>query len=132
MLIIDFGLVVLIWIVQIIIYPGLHYYDRQGLLDWHAKYTTRITIIVMPLMIGQIIMHGLGIIEGFSWIKLVSVILILMAWLNTFIWAVSLHGQIANQKNIETAISSLIRVNWYRTVFWTLVFCLDMFSFLEN
>ena len=53
-LLVDFGLVVLIWIVQLIIYPSFLYYNSNTLSKWHKTYTGRITTIVAPLMIAQI------------------------------------------------------------------------------
>ena len=50
----DFGLLVLIWMVQLVVYPGFKYYQRERLLEWHARYTSRISYIVGPLMLGQL------------------------------------------------------------------------------
>ncbi len=44
-LLFDFGLVVLIWIVQLVIYPGLCYYSETDLLKWHKLYTSRIAYV---------------------------------------------------------------------------------------
>ncbi len=121
---IDFGLVVLIWVVQLIVYPGFSYYDEQRLRSWHKKYTTYITVIVMPLMIGQVAMHLIDIIKAFTLIKLIAAIMILIVWCITFLYAIPLHQKIAKGKDIDTTILSLLRINWYRTILWTLVFCL--------
>ena len=43
-LLLDFGLMVLIWIVQLVIYPGLCYYKSEDLGNWHKIYTGRIGI----------------------------------------------------------------------------------------
>ena len=53
-LIVDFGLLVLIWIVQLIIYPSFLYYKSKNLMVWHQKYTERIAVIVLPLMLMQL------------------------------------------------------------------------------
>lgn len=53
-LLLDFGLVVLIWIVQLVIYPSLCYYQDKDLAKWHKIYTQRIGVIVGPLMIAQL------------------------------------------------------------------------------
>ncbi|MBT8328510.1 MAG: hypothetical protein KJN87_02300, partial [Desulfofustis sp.] len=47
------GLVVLIWLVQIIIYPGMHGWDQARFAQLHKDYATRISFIVGPLMLGQ-------------------------------------------------------------------------------
>ncbi|MDN5217532.1 hypothetical protein QQ020_36000 [Fulvivirgaceae bacterium BMA12] len=126
LLLFDFGLVVLIWMVQLIVYPGFGYYDEQRLRSWHKKYTTYITVIVMPLMIGQVVTHLTDIIEAFTLLKLITAIMILVIWLITFLYAVPLHRKIDKGKDIDQTILSLLRINWYRTILWTLVFCLQL------
>ncbi|MEO1009857.1 MAG: hypothetical protein AAFX53_01035 [Bacteroidota bacterium] len=53
----DFGLVVLIWSVQLIIYPSFQFYNPIELLLWHGIYVHRITYVVLPLMVGQLVFY---------------------------------------------------------------------------
>lgn len=124
--IIDFGLVVLIWMTQLVVYPSFTHFSEGDLINWHSKYTSAVSIIVMPLMIGQLVVHGVSIYEQFSVVKLLALILIGFAWINTFFYAVPLHNQIAQGENEAEAANALVRVNWYRTVGWTAVFLLGM------
>ncbi|MFY0652275.1 MAG: hypothetical protein JXQ96_09595 [Cyclobacteriaceae bacterium] len=121
----DLGLVVLIWIVQLIIYPGFAYYESTALVRWHHKYTMYITIIVMPLMIGQVLAHGIDTFSNYSWFKALACILILMNWVITFMYAVPLHNQIGKGVDTSTAVKALVRSNWPRTILWTMVFVLQ-------
>src|SRR5919112_3032071 len=50
----SFGLVVLIWLVQIIIYPAFAEIAPDRFARWHAGYTRAVTWIVAPLMLGQV------------------------------------------------------------------------------
>ena len=43
------GLLILIWLVQIIIYPGLARIPSNDFVNYHAWYVTRITMVVLPL-----------------------------------------------------------------------------------
>lgn len=123
---VDFGLVVLIWVVQLIVYPGFQYYELEGLLEWHKRYTSAITFIVMPLMLGQVVSHWIEITQVFTVIKLIMLLLIGLAWVITFWYAVPLHQRITDADRTDEAIQSLIRINWYRTVLWTLVLGLQL------
>ena len=123
---VDFGLVILIWMTQLIVYPSFQYYSVEKLLEWHSKYTTQISIIVMPLMLAQVALHGYGLVNSFSYWRLFTVVAILLAWVNTFGFAVPLHNQIAAGVDTHEAVSKLINVNWYRTVLWSLVFLLGI------
>ena len=125
-LIVDFGLVILIWMTQLVVYPSFTHYAANDLIGWHGRYTTAISIIVMPLMLLQVGLHGWQLINDFSWIGLGAVVLIGLAWANTFFFAVPLHNQIAAERNVLEAAASLVRVNWFRTVVWSLVFLLGL------
>lgn len=133
LLITDVGLVVLIWIVQLIIYPGFLYYENSSLLDWHKKYTNRITVIVLPLMLSQAILHGIELKLHFSLVQLLICVLITSCWIVTFLFAVPLHSRITENEHTTQAITSLIKVNWSRTILWTMVFILQfVLVFLIN
>lgn len=125
-LIVDFGLVVLIWMTQLVVYPSFTYFSENDLINWHARYTTAVSILVMQLMLGQIAIHGWLLQRDFSWIGLLALVLVGLAWVNTFFFAVPLHNQIASEKNVLEAASSLVKVNWYRTVLWSVVFLLGL------
>lgn len=120
--IIDFGLVVLIWLVQLIIYPSFQYIDKAQLSDWHSKYTVLITFVVMPLMFGQVALHGLELYRKPDLMNGLQAVLIAAVWALTFLKAVPLHSQIQSGVNLSEAIPSLITWNWPRTVIWSLIF----------
>ncbi|MEM9337446.1 MAG: hypothetical protein AAGA66_01875 [Bacteroidota bacterium] len=129
---VDFGLVVLIWMTQLIVYPGFNYYSEAQLIEWHVKYTKAISIIVMPLMLGQVLLHGWGLLNDFSMIRLFIALLIALAWVNTFFFAVPLHSKIAAGTDVMDSAASLVRVNWYRTFLWSAVFVLSLFKSLKS
>ena len=131
-LLIDFGLVILIWMTQLVVYPSFMYYSEPDLIHWHTKYTTAISIIVMPLMLTQVGMHGWQLSQNFSWLNLGVSALIALAWVNTFFFAVPLHNQIAAENNVLEAARGLVSVNWYRTVLWTTVFLISLYQYLKN
>lgn len=127
-LIVDFGLVILIWMTQLIVYPSFRYYEEAQLLQWHHKYTGAITVIVMPLMLAQVALHGYLLYSNFNWASMIGVILIALIWVNTFTMAVPLHNQIASNNDPLMAAEKLVSINWYRTIAWTLVFLIAFFS----
>jgi hypothetical protein len=54
-LLFDAGLFVLIWMVQLMVYPSFLYYEKQNLVKWHNHYVKGLAIIVIPIMFGQLI-----------------------------------------------------------------------------
>lgn len=128
-IVLDFGLLVLIWIVQRIIYPGFQYYHTDDLIVWHRKYTLRIGFIVAPLMIGQL---GISLVQVFlttSIYTIVSLILIVLVWISTFLQFVPIHTNISKGVFSEEQLRSLVGKNWLRTILWTVLFLMSLFHF---
>ena len=130
--IVDFGLVVLIWMVQLVVYPGFQYYDKESLLRWHGPYTQNITYIVLPLMVGQLALHGFGLWNDLHPVRVIAMALVIGTWVVTFVYAVPLHGKIGEGVDMTQSVVSLIRINWIRTVMWTAIFLLTYFLLPEN
>jgi hypothetical protein len=121
-LLLDFGLVILIWLVQLVIYPSFLHYVKADLIRWHKKYTPRITFIVLPLMLGQLMLYGSLLQEGKTFYSIGSFVLVLMAWLLTFTVFVPRHKQITSGVYSEKTLTQLVDFNWSRTLIWTLLF----------
>lgn len=127
-LVVDFGLLVLIWLVQLVIYPSFRYCAEEHLCAWHARYTRRIGYIVMPLMLAQVAIIGAQVYAEATLFAIVSAMLVVLVWAATFFQAVPLHNQIAAGRDTAEAISRLITANWTRTVLWTCIFVLGLLT----
>lgn len=121
-LLLDFGLVVLIWMVQIIVYPGFTFYSKKDLGSWHKTYTARLPVIVVPLMLGQLIVAGWMLLMNPSFYTIGSLLIIVLLWLLTFLIFVPLHQHITKDPGNNKAIVQLVSKNWLRTVLWTILF----------
>lgn len=126
---IDFGLVILVWMTQLVVYPSFTYFSPGDLLLWHRRYTTYISFLVIPLMLAQLLTHGVGLWQHFSLPRLLAAILIGLIWVNTFGYAVPLHNKISAGTDVASSAKQLVAINWYRTVLWTVVFLLGIFFF---
>ena len=129
-LIFDTATLVLIWAVQLAIYPGLTYYRHNELGVWHRSYTKRITLIVLPLMFGQLAFSTGEAIADTSFITILKLVIILIVWVLTFSVFVPLHNSIENSNENESPMitKKLVKNNWWRTLFWTLVFALSAYK----
>ena len=126
-LLFDFGLVVLIWIVQRIVYPGFLFYQAKDLINWHQIYTSRFTFIVLPLMLGQL---GISVYQLISEVNLYtasSLIIIVLIGVVTFSHFVPIHAKISKGQSSQKMLLSLIKKNWLRTFLWTILFLYSMF-----
>lgn len=127
-LLLDFGLMILIWLVQLIIYPGFSYYQKNNLIQWHKQYTQRLAYIVMPLMVGQLCLSVIGIFNKFSVLKAIDLVLIITVWLSTFLQFVPLHYKISSNLINDKDLKHLVLRNWLRTILWTLIFILGVIA----
>lgn len=131
-LLFDVGLFVLIWMTQLIVYPSFTHFDPVDLQKWHSSYTLRISILVMPLMVGQLVVHIHQLTQDFSLIPSVALVCILLAWANTFLYAVPLHNQITSGDDISIATEKLVSLNAWRTGFWSFVFLTDLYLLFKK
>ncbi|MEM7574752.1 MAG: hypothetical protein AAF433_17740 [Bacteroidota bacterium] len=116
----------LIWLVQLVHYPSFRYIgDFQA---FHGHHTSSISLIVGPLMLAELaISVYLAWSSSFQWQWLLPLLMVLLIWANTFFQAVPLHEKLAQQAVVgadstamQEQIEALIRVNWPRTILWTL------------
>jgi len=127
-LLLDFGLFILIWLVQLVIYPSFQYYVKDDLIRWHKKYTPRITFIVLPLMLGQLMLYGALLQEEKTFYSIGSFVLVLIAWLLTFTIFVPRHNEISSGTYSEKMLTHLVKFNWSRTLLWTLLFLWNLMT----
>ena len=126
-LIIDFGLVVLIWTVQLVIYPSFLYYQREDLLIWHRKYTSQISLIVIPLMLAQLGFSIVQVTLTSSFLAISSLVLVLLIWILTFWQFVPIHNSISGSIVDTKMLNTLVKKNWIRTILWTAIFLMSIF-----
>lgn len=122
LLLADFGMLLTIWLVQVIIYPSFYHYSEPKLQQWHARYTQRITFFVLPLMFVQMGGHAWLLWQDFALFRLFTMLLIGIAWGMTFLVEVPYHSKIGKGENLDKNIEGLILWNWPRTIAWTLAF----------
>ena len=129
-LLLDFGLCILIWMVQLIVYPSFAFYNNTQLLTWHKTYTKAIALIVIPLMLGQL---GIAIYQVFlaqNSYTLVSIVLVVFLWGITLLKFAPMHQQISEGNTQIQLLKTLVQMNWIRTIIWTLLFVLSSASVL--
>lgn len=122
----DFGLLVLIWIVQLIIYPGFAFIEFPRFDAWHKRYMVLITYVVAPLMFLQAGLVGFQIITRGNWSNWISLVLVSAVWLLTFLTAVPIHNKLGQKEGHFDRIGKLVKVNWYRTLIWSLLWVISL------
>ena len=123
---VDTGVLTLIWLVQLVIYPGLTRYAASNLKSWHSIYTRRVTYVVLPLMLIQLGISCYQVLFVHSISDILHLCFIAIAWVITFIKAVPLHQAIDVSTDGNKIAYQLIKVNKTRTVMWTAAWLLSV------
>ena len=130
-LLVDAGLFVVTWMVQLIVYPGFLAYSPTDLVAWHKRYTPRISWIVAPLMLTQLVISILLAVYTPNVLSDLAFILVLGTWITTFLFFVPIHRQIDQGKAQKKDLNLLIRRNWMRTLLWTSILFINLLNYLS-
>lgn len=124
----DTAALVLIWLVQLVVYPAFLHFQRGDFKRWHLAYTRRVTYVVLPVMFGQLAVYGWYVLAGADWSVWLNLALVLAVWAVTFLRAVPLHGLLNVDEDHLPLAARLVAVNWWRTGLWTLVWAVTMYT----
>jgi len=123
----DVGLLALIWMVQLLIYPSFCHFGKEGFDRWHHLYMRNITFIVLPLMLGQLMLSGYLLYDsGFASLNIVDFLLVGSMWLSTVLFYKPLHEKLVAKKFDIPLCKQLDQTNWWRTGVWTLIVLLHL------
>ena len=108
-----------IWTIQIVHYPSFHYIDKLSFTNFHNFHERRISIIVMPLMLIELITSiALYIHNMWSIIFALNLLIVGLIWCSTFFVQVPIHS-ILSEKKDKNLIEKLVNTNWIRTFLWS-------------
>jgi hypothetical protein len=124
----------LIWLIQLVHYPMLQFLDRASFKSSHKFHSTRITFVVMPAMLLELVLsadilwkrgpRNVPALLGFG--------LVLLIWLTTFFVLVPLHERLQTEGFQPAVHVALCRWNWVRTFAWSARGVLLAFCILAN
>ena len=112
------ALVTMIWIVQILHYPSFLYYDKASFPEAMLFHQRRISFIVVPLMIIELVLSMYVFAVDMNLNHLMSLICVIIVWASTFFIQVPLHSKLSTFN--ESLINNLVKGNVIRTLAWTL------------
>lgn len=104
------SLFTLIWLVQLLIYPSFRL-TSQNFTDCMLHHQNRISWVVIPLMIGELIVTVMQ-----KDMALIGIVILI--WISTAFIQVPLHKKLLN--NSPELVNRLIQSNWIRTSLWTI------------
>ena len=112
----------LIWIVQLVHYPGFLRISPETYASYQQFHMRAISFIVAPSMLIELLLTLIGLaLAGLnsSYLYWSAGICLAVVWAVTFFVSVPLHGSLTAGFNAE-GIQRLIDTNWWRTAGWSL------------
>lgn len=116
-------LVGVIWLVQLLVYPSMANVGADGYAGYHNLHTARITPVVAPAMIAELLTAIYFVFTPVEkidyWYFWIGLILVLLIWASTFFVQVPLHDKLI--RGFDGDIQNrLVLTNWIRTIAWSL------------
>lgn len=124
---VDFGMCVVLWLVQLVIYPSFLRFESSELIAWHKAYTFRVSFVILPLMFGQLALSISSVVGDASILEWIAFAFVLVCWILTFFVSVPLHRKIEQNDITRETRQKLITTNWPRTILWSVIFGLGLF-----
>lgn len=126
MLAVDAAMAVLIWLVQLIIYPSFRTQQQDGFRRWHRGYTRAMGFIVGPLLLAQLATHAYGLWNGVTTVQIVQAGALVAAIVVTATLSVPCHRALSSRGKDAVVIDRLVSTNGLRTLAWTVVLLLSV------
>ena len=109
-----------IWVSQLLHYPSFHFIEKDKYIKFQHFHMNRISIIVMPAMIIEILSGFLLLKPSFNSniFFIISVFILIVIWVTTFLFFTKIHQDLSNGYNRLT-VNKLVMINWVRTILWS-------------
>ena len=117
-----------IWVIQLVHYPSFHFIKPDMYTVFQKFHMEKISIIVMPMMIAELISVLLLLYnkDSKNILIIISFILLIIIWGITAVFFSGVHNKLITGYQ-ETIVNNLVVMNWIRTLLWTmrllLLFC---------
>ena len=119
-----------IWVIQLVHYPSFHFIKPDIYTVFQKFHMEKISIIVMPMMIAELITVLLLLYneDSKNILIIISFILLIIIWGITAVFFSGVHNKLIAGYQ-ETIVNNLVVMNWIRTLLWTMRLLL-LFGFL--
>ena len=110
-----------IWVIQLVHYPSFHFIELKQYTTFQRFHMSRISFVVMPAMLTELFTLILFIIsmDPNDTLVTVSGLLLILIWLMTAVFFSGVHQKLTLGYD-KTVVDKLVKLNWGRTLMWTL------------
>ena len=110
-----------IWIIQLVHYPSFHFIELKQYTTFQRFHMSRISYVVIPAMLTELFTIILIVIsmDQIDTLVLASAILLMFIWLMTAVFFSGVHQKLTLGYD-QIVVDKLVKLNWGRTLLWTL------------
>ncbi len=110
-----------IWVIQLVHYPSFHFIELKQYTTFQRFHMSRISFVVIPAMLTELFTLILFIIstDPIDTLVTVSGLLLVLIWLMTAVFFSGVHQKLTLGYD-KTVVDKLVKLNWGRTLLWTL------------
>ena len=110
-----------IWVVQLVHYPSFHFVELKQYTNFQRFHMARISYVVIPAMLTELFTLITIVIsmDQIDTLFLASAILLIFIWLMTAVFFSGVHQKLTLGYD-QTVVDKLVKLNWGRTLLWTL------------
>ena len=110
-----------IWVIQLVHYPSFHFVELKQYTTFQSFHMARISYVVIPAMLTELFTLILIVIsmDQIDTLVLASAVLLIFIWLMTAVFFSGVHQKLTLGYD-QTVVDKLVKLNWGRTLLWTL------------
>ena len=110
-----------IWTIQLVHYPSFHFIELNQYTTFQRFHMSRISYVVIPAMLTELFTLIFIIIpmDQVDHIILASAFLLIVIWLMTAVFFSGVHQKLTLGYD-QAVVEKLVKLNWGRTLLWTL------------
>ena len=110
-----------IWVIQLVHYPSFHFIELKQYTTFQRFHMSRISYVVIPAMVTELFTLVLILIsvDHIDTLVAASAILLIFIWLMTALFFSGVHQKLTLGYD-QTIVDKLVKLNWGRTLLWTL------------
>ena len=110
-----------IWVIQLVHYPSFHFIELKQYTTFQRFHMSRISYVVIPAMLTELFTLILIVIsmDQIDTLVAASAILLIFIWLMTAVFFSGVHQRLTLGYD-QIVVDKLVKLNWGRTLLWTL------------
>lgn len=119
-----------VWLVQMVVFPGFLYYSEENWKVWQRNLAMRMTIVMVPLILAQMITYTLSLVAGITISDILSMVLIIVGLAVTFYIGFSWYEKCQAAEDTMELRKSIQKVIWIRTLAWSMILIISLISLI--